>query len=166
MTLQELKAILDIALQVVAVIGIPVSVFMFFRDRRLERLARERDAYNALDSSYGDYLKFCLAYPDLDVFDVPLEKPKKLTPAEKRQELIILTLLIEMFERAFVMYDGHARKVRRDQWLGWERYMLAWAGRENFRRAWDEVGADEFDTRFFDYMTGLIKRAGDRKGNS
>jgi hypothetical protein len=163
MTLQELKDILGVALQVVAVIGIPVSVFMFFRDRRLERLARERDAYNALDASYGDYLKVCLVYPDLDVFDVPLEKRKKLNATEKRQETILLTLLIEMFERAYIMYDGHARKIRRDQWLGWERYMLAWAGRKNFRRAWEEVGADEFDTRFFEYINGLIKRADKEK---
>lgn len=164
MSISEMKDILGVILQIVSIIGIPVSIVLFFRDRRLERQARERDAYNALDASYGDYLKLCLAHPELDVFDVPLEKPKKLGAAEKRRETILLTLLIEMMERAFVMYDGHARKLRREQWLGWERYMRAWAGRENFRRAWELVGADEFDTRYYVYMLRLMKETQNETG--
>lgn len=126
-------------------VGIPVAIVLFFVEKRRERSEREYGTYNSLDEKYLEYLKVCLAHPNLDVFDVAREGEH--TRAVTREEEIIYTMLIAIFERAYLLYEDKSEKVRTQQWAGWDRYMDAWAARPKFRAAWERLG-QQFEMRF------------------
>jgi hypothetical protein len=137
-------------------IGIPVGMLLFVRQKRYEQYEWDWDAYDALDERYADYLRLCLENPDLDVFDQQLPQAAgahpRTTPTQK--ELIAFSLLISLFERAFLLRNTVSRAARRAQWTGWETYMREWKNRPLFRAAWGMLHKD-FDgkfTRFFDKL--------------
>lgn len=65
-----------------------------YREKIRERRDREYGTYNALDDKYVQFLEMCLEHPDLDVFDVPRQDRRQPTEAERRQEQMLLTILI------------------------------------------------------------------------
>lgn len=52
------------------ILGIPIAMILFVRDRNRERTDKSLEAYDRLDERYIDYVKLCLEYPDLDVFEI------------------------------------------------------------------------------------------------
>lgn len=59
-------------------------------------------------------------YPRLDVFTVPIDEQYELTEEEKRVEGALLSILIDMFERAYLMYHDEKQCIHSAQWAGWE----------------------------------------------
>lgn len=157
----DFKWWLDVVVACVTIVGAPIAITGFFvqkkreaEARETERLEREYGTYNTLDSKYIDYLNICLEFPKLDIFDVPLENYTP-TEAEKRQELIIFSILIAILERAYLMYVDKSAEIRKKQWTGWDEYAREWAKRRNFQAAWDEQQG-EFDGRFEKYLQDII----------
>lgn len=152
----DLRALLDIAVAVVNLVGVPVAIVLFFLNKRRERLEREYGTYNSLDEKYVDYLKICVEHPNLDVFDLPMPDYKP-TPELCWQELQVFAMLIAILERAYLMYRDKSHAVRESQWVGWEAYMKDWASRQNFRDAWDKLKG-QFDCGFEKYMASLLSQ--------
>ncbi len=152
----DLRALLDIAVTVVNLVGVPVAIVLFFLNKRRERLEREYGTYNSLDEKYVDYLKICVEHPNLDVFDLPMPDYKP-TPELRWQELQVFAMLFAIPERAYLMYRDKSQVVREAQWVGWEGYMKDWASRQNFRDAWDKLKG-QFDCGFEKYMASLLSQ--------
>ena len=112
---------------------------------------RELGTYNALDEKYIEYQQICMKHPGLDVFDVPHPSPPALSPEDERKQLILFTVLMSIFERAFLMYRDQATSVKQRQWEGWDAYIQSFCQRENFRQAW-KISGTTFDTDFQAYM--------------
>ena len=121
-----------------------------------ERESRVRDAYAALDDKYLDYVKLCLDHPDLDVFDTPMAHPAPPTLEQSRRESMILSTLLSILERAYLMYNAPSDEFEKNQWNAWAAYMKAWSVRANFRAEWAN-SRKEFDANFGAYLDGLIQ---------
>jgi len=140
------------------IIGIPFSIYIFYIEKKRERLDREYGTYNALDERYLQFLELCLENYDLDVFDVPIENKRRNTQEQERKELILFSILISIFERAFLMYRDQSTEIKKTQWEGWNHYMQDYCSRENFRRAWKILGeGEQFEINFVNYMRSIIR---------
>lgn len=139
-----------------AIVGIPLAIWLFYNEKRKERLDRELGTYDALDNKYIEFLNLCLENPELDVFDIETKLRKELTPEQKKKELMIFNILISILERAFLMYREHrSTKIGKTQWVGWDQYIHDWVSRSNFRKAWHILG-EQFDTEFIEYMNAVV----------
>lgn len=157
MSLQEARDYLQIVSYLAVVFGIPWGLYQHYRAVKREQLDRERGTYDALDEKYLEYQRLCLAHPTLDVFDLPLSPRSPLSPQEERQELIILTMLMSIFERAYLMYSDQSSSIKHQQWSGWDEYIQSFCSRESFRKTWKASGKT-FDKRFEDYMRINLQR--------
>lgn len=151
-----LKEILEILTYLSTILGIPLAIYLFYQEKKKERIDREWGTYNALDDKYVEFLRLCLENIDLDVFDIRMKSRNKMTNEQKRRELIIFTILISIFERAFLMYRDQSSKIKKTQLLGWNDYILDWTKRDNFRKAWTVLG-DQFDVDFINYMNKIFE---------
>jgi len=152
---QQFVDALPLAADFATAFGIPVAIFTFLMEKRRERREREYGTYDALDEKYIEFQRLCLEYPQLDVFDGQELKRTGYTPEEERMELILFTILFSVLERAHLMYKGHRKRMKEDQWEGWDEEIIKWCGRGRFLRAWALVG-DNYDKKFTDYMKEKI----------
>ncbi|MBV8781030.1 MAG: hypothetical protein JO353_06505 [Phycisphaerae bacterium] len=147
-------------------LSVVIAVTLFIQGQRkemseharlaaLEREARVRDAYTSLDDRYIDYVKQCLANPDLDVYDVPRASNAPITPDQQRRESMMLSILDSVLERAYLMYANPTDDFERNQWTAWSAYMASWSGRANFRTEWARDRL-QFDPSFSGYIDSLI----------
>ena len=133
-------------------LGIPIAIVVFWFERRRERLTREEDVYLRPNLQYIEYLKLCLEYPELDIYD--LVTPTEPTPLNKKREWIAFTILASVMEQAFLLYRNHPKQDNK-QWKGWCDYMRWWMARPNFREAWHKNLSDQFDTDFIEFVNTL-----------
>lgn len=150
--MQNLIQYLEIATNIITILGVPVAFYIYLKEQALQREEREYGTYDALDDKYIDLQKLCLQYPYLDIFDTPFDKPNKLTAEQQKQEEAILLIRISIFERAFLMYQREVSKARTNQWEGWEIEIKEWLQRSNFKAIWD-VHKDYFDKCFVEYFS-------------
>jgi hypothetical protein len=147
-------------------VSVAIAVALFVQGQAHEREAREREAararetrvteaFNALDDKYIEYVKLCVAHPELDVFDTPLVRERPPTAEERRRESMMFAILLSMMERAYVMYREPSDPFKKEQWAGWEVYLKSWLGRANFLEEWGRT-KKEFDPGFAAYVDGLI----------
>jgi hypothetical protein len=153
----DLVRVVDLLAKLAVILGVPAALVQYCLAKRREKRDREYGTYNALDDKYIEFQRLCLRYPYLDVFDVPDSDPAELNKMQKKEELIVYTILFSIFERAFLMYSDQSTRVKRRQWTGWEEYIAEYCSRENFRDAWAKSGTT-FDTRFQQYMTQAINK--------
>jgi hypothetical protein len=139
-------------------LGIPVAIWQFRRAAQKEQADREYGTYNALDEKYLEFQQLCLEMPRLDVFDLADPSPVSLTPLEKKQELVAFTMLFSIFERSFLMYADQSTSIKKRQWMGWERYVMDYCARGNFRSAW-RLSGNTFDTAYQTFMEQCLERA-------
>jgi hypothetical protein len=157
MDIVELNNYLQAVAHVVTIGGFPAAIALFMYEKHKERREREYGTYNALDEKYIHFLELCLDKPDLDILDLPHERPKKPTPNRPKREQILYLILISILERAFLMYHDQSSEVKARQWEGWEAYMKDFCARKNFRNAWPDLGP-QFDTKFVRFMDDLIEK--------
>jgi hypothetical protein len=160
--LEPVRMILEMLSYLVIIGGVPVALYQYIRSNRAERRLREKAVYDALDQRYLDYLMLCLDHPDLDVFDIPLaeERGGREAGQQKRKEQIAYTYLLNIFERAYLMYRDQSTAFKQQQWAGWESYIRGYTGRKNFQDTMKKIGLDEFDR---DFVTFLRQDKSERK---
>ena len=91
--------------------------------------------------------------------------PLKLNEEQKKEELILFTMLFAIFERAYLLYSDQSTTIKKKQWLGWDLYIKEYCKRENFLHAWN-ISGTTFDTDFEDYMVDIINGLEKRRKNS
>ncbi len=143
--------ILEALSKVVVILGLPLAYIQYLRTKRKEKRDREYGTYNALDEKYLEFQRLCLERPYLDIFDIPDDTPAKLNDKQKKEELILYTMLFSIFERAFLLYFDQTSNIKRKQWTGWDSYIKSYCTRDAFLEAWKISGAT-FDTDFESYM--------------
>ena len=141
-------------------LGIPFAIYLFYQDRKRESIEREYIAYDSLDLNYIDYLKLCLDNPELDVFDIPLNKGEEAFSEQERREIIMFGILFSILERAFFMYEDESTGIKIRRRGQWEKYIINnWIPRENFRRMW-RIQGEGYYTNFVRWMNSLIRKYG------
>ena len=138
---------------IVTVIGLPMAIFVFFFEQRKERDNEEEEVYQLLSDNYQDFLKVALDNPDLRLFSE--EQNLQLSAEQRERMVIIYTMLVSLFERAYLLLheaDMTPRQARR--WCSWEDYMSDWCRRGDFRAALPILLRGE-DPEFADYLSAL-----------
>lgn len=152
---QLLLDYLDAISKIVIILGLPLAFIQYKITKRKEKRDREYGTYNALDEKYLEYQRLCLRFPYLDIFDLPDKKPRELDEIQKKEELILFTMLFSIFERSYLLYIDQYSRIKKKQWIGWDTYIKSFCQRENFLRAWKASGST-FDTEFEKYMEETI----------
>jgi hypothetical protein len=150
---------------VVTVIALPAAIVAFLLEKKRERDSDEEEVYVQLSDNYQEFLKTALEYPDLKLFS--LEETPALTEEQRERMLIIFSMLVSLFERAYVlMYERRMSKSQQRRWASWEDYMREWGRREDFCRLLPELLQGE-DKDFREYIISLAQRklASGGKGN-
>jgi hypothetical protein len=142
---------LEAASYVATVLGIPIAIMVFWFETRRDRKLREEQIYLSPNQLYIEYLKLCLEYPQLDIYD--LATPAEQTPENTKRERIAFNILISILEQAYLLYRNHPRRDNK-QWQGWVDYTRWWMARPNFKRAWEELSI-HFDSDFIAFVNRL-----------
>lgn len=135
---------MELGSYVVTVIGLPFALVVFVIEQRKERLNEEEEIYQRLSDEYADFLKLVLENADLHL--MRRQGPVELTEEQQERKAVIFSLLISLFERAYLLvYEQDLSPQQRRLWQSWEDYMREWCRREDFRAALIEQlpGEDE-----------------------
>jgi hypothetical protein len=142
---------------IVTVIALPCAIFVFLYERRKERANDEDEVYQLLSDNYQEFLEIVLGNPDLRLFSTP--KTEHLTEEQHERMTIIFSMLISLFERAYLLlYNPPMSADRKRQWASWEDYMMEWCQREDFREMLPGLLPGE-DSGFAQYIQGLSTRS-------
>ena len=140
---------------IVTVIGLPLAIIVFLYEQRKERNNEEDAVYQLLSDNYQDFLKVTLDNPDLRLFST--EKTPQLSEEQRERMLIIFSMLISLFERAYLLlYERHMTSKQQRRWRSWEDYMHEWCQREDFRATLPALLHGE-DPDFVDYLRSLAE---------
>ncbi len=142
---------------VVTVIGLPLAIAVFVYEQRKERGNEEEEVYQLLSDNYQDFLKIALEHSELRLFSP--EQTPALSDEQRERMLIIFSMLMSLFERAYLLLheDGMDNRQQR-LWQSWEDYMLEWCRRADFRAALPELLRGE-DPEFATYLSELAARS-------
>lgn len=117
---------------VVTAFGFPMAIGVFIYEQRKERDNEEENVYQLLSDNYQDFLKIALDNADLHLFSV--DATPSLTDEQRERMLIIFSMLISLFERAYLLlYEEDMSDKQRRRWSSWEDYMIEWLDRIDFR---------------------------------
>ena len=138
---------------IVTTIGLPAAIVAFLYEQKKERDNEEEEVYQLLSDNYQDFLKIALDNSDLSLFSA--EATPQLTKEQRERMLIIFSMLISLFERAYLLlYEPKMSGQQRRRWLSWEDYMREWCRRADFRALLPELLEGE-DPEFGHYIRGL-----------
>ena len=141
---------------VVTTIGLPLAILVFVYEQKKERDNEEEEVYQLLSDNYQDFLKMSLGHPDLHLF-TPAETPE-LNDEQRERMLIIFSMLISLFERAYLLlYEPKMNSRQQRRWLSWEDYMRWWCRRDDFRALLPALLEGE-DAEFSAYIRALAAR--------
>lgn len=131
------------------------TVFAILEWRKAQR-RRDKEAFEVPHGYYTRYEELTVMYPELDMGDLPLPKPVKLTPKQKSQAVGMFLMWLAMVQQAFALYQNVSEKATNNRWTGWEKYILENMARENFLEYWN-LYHHQFDRDFDNYMIKLLK---------
>jgi len=135
---------------VVTAIGLPLAIAVFIYEQRKGRDNDEEEVYQLLSDNYQDFLKVALDNPDLRLFSA--EGTPKLTDEQRERMAIIFSMLISLFERAYLLlYEKIMSPKQMRRWLSWEDYMREWCQRTDFRASLPRLLRGE-DPEFVKYI--------------
>jgi hypothetical protein len=138
---------------VVTVVGLPMAIIVFAMEQRKERLNEQDEIYESISEKYQEFLRVVLEHADLHLFATG--KTPELTEEQTERMTIIFSMLIALFERAYVlMYEDNLKGDRLRRWNSWEDYMHEWCAREDFRNNFDTLLLGE-DPDFVKYIRAL-----------
>jgi hypothetical protein len=117
---------------VVTTVGLPLAILVFLYEQKKERDNEEEEVYQLLSDNYQDFLKIALDNPDLRLFSA--QTVKQLTSEQRERMLIIFSILVSLFERAYLLlFEPGMTGLELRRWLSWQDYMREWCRREDFR---------------------------------
>lgn len=141
---------------VVTVIGLPLAIVVFIFEQRRERENEDEEVYQLLSDNYQDFLKIALDNPDLKLYSA--EQTPELTDEQRERMVIIFSMLISLFERAYLLlYEDNLKPKELRRWRSWEDYMIEWCRRKDFRASLPALLVGE-DPDFVEYIKQLAAR--------
>lgn len=138
----------------VTVVGLPLAIVVFLMEQRKERENEEEEVYQLLSDNYQDFLKVALKNPDLKLFSN--ESTVSLTEEQQERQLIIFSMLISLFERAYLLlFEDKMTAKQARRWNSWDDYIREWCRRSDFRACLPKLMRGE-DPDFVGYLQQLV----------
>lgn len=121
----------ETASYVVTVIALPVAIAIFLADQRKERRNEEEESWQRLSDAYNNFLQVVIEHPDLRLSTG--RGNASLTPEQEERMMVIFTMLIGLFERAYVVaWEPDMTPAQARRWNSWEDWMREWCRRRDF----------------------------------
>lgn len=153
MSFDEVKKWFELLSYAATIIGIPMAILIYYKDRIKERKIREKEVLFIHYSLYVDYLKICLSYPELNVYISPFLKDK--SSESERKELIVFEILFTYLESAYLYYKDLSDDIKLNRWDGWVGYIKDFSKQQNFVKAW-QMSEGQWDKDFMKFMNTII----------
>lgn len=149
----------------VTVFGLPLAAYALWREARAERAnereeieQRDEETYLRLSEQYTGFVQSVLRHPELGLHP-RLPPPADLDPEQQARKLLYFEMLIELFERAYILLHEDALDAQgARRWQSWADYMTQWCARRDFREALPDLLIGE-DPEFSRYIRALCERA-------
>lgn len=139
-----------------ALIGAIISMRTFTNERKKEHLEKEYGTFDSLDNKYVEFMYACTQHPNLDLFSEPLGPNRTATKEDLVTERALYSVLISIFERAFVMFERRAGEdIKKLQYDGWVECMKSYCTRDSFLYEWQRIGS-QFDIQFQNTLNKII----------
>jgi hypothetical protein len=146
---------LEITANLLVCLSILWLVPSYIINKRKETERHEVEAYNKLNDEYNRLLELLLINVDLDLY-AESGKPLSQEPLAKRKRLLIYSMLITLFERAYILlYEGKSGATRARRWQGWEDYIKEWCSRPDFRAHLSDTLKND-DTRLAQLIHSIV----------
>lgn len=140
---------------IVTVIGLPVAIAIFTLEQRKQRANEEDEIQQLLSDSYAEFLKVVIENSDLRL--ISSREAPDYTPEQRERVLALYSILISIFERAYIMtYVPQVEGRRARHWRSWEDIMWEWCLRADFRSSLSELLVGE-DPDFAVYIRKLAE---------
>ncbi len=147
MTLNEILPIFELMSYIVTIVGFPLAIGVFYYEHKKSREDNKIEAFSHSSDRYVEFLTLIVNYPKFDLFPTPQKTEAELTEEELKVESSLLAILIDMFEKAYVLYHDGESCIHSEQWQGWEECINSYCSRANFSREWQLIG-NQFDQGF------------------
>lgn len=158
MVLEYAEMIINIIGLMVVILGFTVARNSYLSEREKDRVEREYGTFNDLDDKYVDFMYKCTEFPQLDFFSKQVKSNREISEHEILIERAMFSVLISIFERAFLMFEKHENSIiKENQYGGWIECMKMYCNRENFLFEWQTIGI-QFDKDFQTLMNKIIKK--------
>lgn len=142
---------------VVTILGLPGAIGAFIYQQTKARQNEENELHRTLSEEYDGFLKLVLDNADLQLIRKQAA-PQQLTDEQKERKHIIFSILISLFEKAYIIL--YSRKMSRDTsrlWSSWEDDMHEWCKREDFRTTLPTLLEGE-DDAFSKHILAIAER--------
>ncbi|MBP6865565.1 MAG: hypothetical protein KBC32_09920 [Candidatus Didemnitutus sp.] len=117
----------------VTIIGLPMAIYVYIRDRRRERTNDDEEVYLQLADDYEKFLKLVLDNADLRLMTASVNS-LQLTAEQIERRNVLFEILVALFERAYILvYEEKMSRQATRLWRTWEDYMREWCRRSDFR---------------------------------
>ena len=158
MILEYIDSTLNILGVIIVVLGFVIALKTYQSERKKDRLEREYGTFNDLDDKYVEFMYKCTEFPQLDFFSREVSENRVVNEHEENIERAMFSVLISIFERAYLMFDRHDNlKIKQQQYDGWLDCMSMYCVRKNFLFEWQAIG-EQFDKDFQVVMNKVIKK--------
>lgn len=139
---------------IVTVVGLPLAIFVFLYEQRKERENEDEEVYQLVSDNYQDFLRIALENPDLRLFSA--EAVEGLNDEQRERQLIIFTMLMSLFERAYLLlYDENMSPKQARRWNSWEDFIIEWCRKPHFRALLPQLLHGE-DPGFVRYLRQVV----------
>lgn len=156
MTLANILPVFELTSYLVTIIGFPLAISVFYFERKQDHEDDKLKAFSESSDRYVDFLTLIINYPSFDLFPQAQAKPVDLTAEESNVESSLIAILIDMFEKAYVLYHDGSECIHQKQWSGWQATISSYCGRQNFIREWSVIG-EQFDKDFVNHINILME---------
>lgn len=145
--------------------GLLIAVPLFFYTKLVvERKQMAMETYRNLNNCYMDVLRFISVNIDLDPFETTKEK---LTPVQEQRLSILYSMLIALFERAWLHNKHEGKWMKRQMNDAWGGYVRTWVKRDRFREYLLEKDVlDNDDPEFTQYLRDVVDSVSREKAES
>ena len=117
----------------VTIIGLPLAILVYVRDRRKERMNEDEEVYLQLADDYEKFLKLVIENADLRLMTATVQT-SQLTEEQLERRNVLFEILVALFERAYILvYEEKMSRQAARLWQTWEDYMREWCRRDDFR---------------------------------
>lgn len=176
MTLNNIESYCQISANIATTIGILIAVITYKKESKKDRMEREYGTFNDLDDKYVEFMYKCsentaldlfpkthsasihpilYSYPIIDSFNDEMNQENRI------KERALFSVLISIFERAFVMFNYRChdiKNLRSQQFEGWTECMSTYCTRPSFVYEWVKIG-EQFDKGFQNCMEEIINES-------
>ena len=153
MAFQNFKDWCELFSYLTTIAGIPLAILVYWNGKKEEKRIKKEEALFTSHGLYVDYLKLCLANPELEIYDTTYLK-SEFSSIDKK-EFIAFEILFAILESTYHYYREQSDDLKKRRWSGWVLYIKGYLKQDKFLKAWELTG-NEWDTDFMHFMNTLV----------